>query len=628
MSRLEYNFAPISTRVDYWQKYWKARVRDIVNSERLGSKIESPRFLLESIISDVKYLNSPNKEVWKVYKEIFGTWEKQEIFSQYKNHCIFALNNWDQKPILVSSICSQIMRKMDEGELYYTTIDKLSTILSLEAPISISERKQIHLCTDILIGEFIYKGFELEDIENMIHHPQVIMAETGDVIIAEDNVCGFCLQNFLSRKEYENALTKYFHELTPKEKVEILNIYFEEKGIPATVLIRLDGIKGPIKLSVNDIELYSINSESNENRYITNGEQYWIETATAGQHLVNAAVPILHKSRISTINRAIERVEEVLSMIQIWNRFQYPISINTNKITIIISQNNILEYTLPDKVKELNPATKYLYSSNDASRYSKDLSDYSDRITKLKGISTLEFKRLSNSAKWITSAKESKSPSNKLLFSWFAIESLINLSEIYKKTIVQNKENGKLDYVHAIIVPLINKNHFIHYREWVIDEFYYNSSIMHNRWNVPSEINTSLFEADSIDIGLFFKELPKIFENITEKSVVDWLIPFIEYYDKSGKGIGNFLTVIKNELTYIYRLRNYIVHDAKLIDVQLPYYANRAIFYASNLFNAILAISSSNNLSLEDALVKLYSDCNIFKIEIDRLLKLYSLNIQ
>lgn len=125
MKRIEYGGAPISSRVDYWQKYWCSRVRALMAPENRDSKINSPRFLLESIISDVKYLNSPNKEVWKVYKEILGLWEKQDIFSLYKSYCAFALKNWDQKPILVSSICSQIIRKIDNGELYYSTIDKL-----------------------------------------------------------------------------------------------------------------------------------------------------------------------------------------------------------------------------------------------------------------------------------------------------------------------------------------------------------------------------------------------------------------------------------------------------------------------------------------------------------------------
>lgn len=628
MNRIEYDGVRISSRVDYWQKYWCSRVRDLMSPENRGSKINSPRFLLESIISDIKYLNSPNKEIWKVYKEILGGWEKNDIFSTYKNYCAFALKNWDQKPLLVSSICSQIIRNMDSGELFSIIIDKLSSVLSVDAVLSLSERKQVHLYTDILIGEFVYKGFELEDIEDMIHHPNVVIAETGDVIMAEEEVCGICLRNFPSHYEYETALTKYFQELTPREKVEILNLHFEAKGTPATVLIRLDGIKGPIDLSINDVMLYSVNGGSTDKRYITGDKELWIESAPDGQHLVNAAVPITHKSIKTTINRSIERVKEVLSMIQIWNRFQYPITINTSVITVILSQDNVITVGSPEKKYKTNPELKYLYSSNDASRYSKELSEYSDRITKLKRISTLEFTRLSNSAKWITSAKESTTAHNKLLFSWFAIESLIKLSEKYQKTIVQKAENGILDYVHSIIVPLINRNHFIHYRSAVINEFYNNSKIMQNRWNVPPGINDSLFETDRVNTEAFFKEFPKIFENITEESLVDSLIPFIEYYDKSGKGISCFKTHIKNELTYIYRLRNYIVHDAKLIDSQLPYYANRALFYASSLFNAILAISTSNDISLEDAIIKLFSDCDMFMIEIDKLLKSYSLNIK
>lgn len=272
MNRIEYNLAPISTRVDYWQRYWPARVHVIMDSAKLGSKIESPRFLLESIISDVKSLNSPNKAVWKVYKELLGAWEKTDIFEPFKKYCSLALKNWEQRQVLVSSLCSHIQSKMNNGELYYATIGKLSEILSLDTDISISERKLIHTYTDILIGELLSKGFVLEDIANMIYHPQVIMAETWDVIAAEDNICGFKKQNYASEQEYETILSKYFRELSPKEKVAILNLYYEEKGKPAKVLMRLEGIKGPLKLTVNDVEFYTINCESSDIRYINNDE--------------------------------------------------------------------------------------------------------------------------------------------------------------------------------------------------------------------------------------------------------------------------------------------------------------------------------------------------------------------
>lgn len=626
MKRIEYNGAPISSRVDYWQKYWRKRVREIRAANLMESRIISPRFLLVSIISDVNALETPNKEAWRMYREIFGFWKQHKIFNLFERYCEYALKYWDEKPLLVSAICSQIISKMDNGDLFYTTINKLSDILSVDSVISMSERKLIHIYTDILIGELLSKGFVLDDISNMIYHPQVIMAETGDVIMAEDNICGYSKENYSSSQEYEAALTNYFHELTPKEKVQILNLYYKDDGIPATVLIRLEGIKGPLKLTINDIELYSINSESTDNRHISNDKHFWIETTPEGQHLVNAAVPILHKSIKTTLNKAIERVDEILSMIQIWNRFQYPITINKNKITIIISQDNIIEYSLTDKNEETSPEIKYLYSSNDASRYTKELTDYSDRMAKLRGISIKEFAQLSNSAKWITSAKKTNTASDKLLFSWFAIESLLKFSEKYRKTLTSKTQNGILDCVHTIIVPLINRNHFIHYKSGIINRFYYNSEIMRNRWNVPQEINTSLFAFGNTEYVEFFKVLPAIIESITEKSLIDDLIPFIEYYDLSGNGIKHFKANVKNELTYIYRLRNYIVHDAKLVDIQLPYYAERALFYASSLFNAILTVSTSNSLSLEDTIIKIYSDCDMFNIECQGILKSYALD--
>ncbi len=112
----------------------------------------------------------------------------------------------------------------------------------------------------------------------------------------------------------------------------------------------------------------------------------------------------------------------------------------------------------------------------------------------------------------------------------------------------------------------------------------------------------------------------------TNERLIDRLIPFIEFYNKSGKGLKKFKQRINNELTYIYCLRNHIVHNATVIDSQLKYFSNRSLYYAESLFNAILSVSTSNHLNVEDAIIQIRADCDIFFNEVDSLLKKYDLS--
>lgn len=125
---------------------------------------------------------------------------------------------------------------------------------------------------------------------------------------------------------------------------------------------------------------------------------------------------------------------------------------------------------------------------------------------------------------------------------------------------------------------------------------------------------------------MIFEKIPVVISSTTNERLIDELVPFMEFYNKSGKGLMKFRHSIKNELTYIYCLRNHIVHNATVIDNQLKYYSNRSLYYANSLFNAILSVSTSNHLNVEDAIIKISADCEIFFGEVDSLLKKYNLS--
>lgn len=628
MTNREFDFCPINSRIDYWQKFWDKRVRELKEAQNYGGRIKSPRFLLEDIISDVKILGKPKEASWSLFKEEFGLWSKTDIFKGlYGDLCNYALKNWE-KPLLVSVICSEIIKKMNSGNLYYDTITRLISILNNNFPITYKERQLIHDYTDILIAEFIHKKFTFDDIIYVINHPDILMAETSKVIAAGNSIDGINKADFPTEEDYLSALTTYFKNLSVENKVKILNLSYEKIEKPAKVLYRLEGIKGEIDLFINGIHFYTVGKNTH---YLPSDEEFWIENPSEGIESVNAAIPINYKSFHTAISEARNKLGEALDMLNIWASFQYPITICEKNITIILSPDEIrisnLDFNQNTELieKKLNLSiASYIW--NDAPRYNSEILDYSNRFEKLANISHLTFGKLTTNAKWIISAKDSKNDCNKLLFSWFAIESLIKLPENYKETIVPKPKYGILDLIHEIIVPMVNWNVFNWLKNGILDSLYRNFTIYQNRYNVPSEINNILFASGQVEYKVFFDNFHGIYSNVTDESFLDRLELVIRYYDKSGSGINEHKNNIKNELTYIYRLRNYIVHDAKFDNQQLTYFANRALFYASSLFNALLTISTSNNLDTPDSLIKLYTDCKLFESEMTEILKNYALD--
>jgi hypothetical protein len=630
MGGKEYGFEPVSSISEYWYKYWRHRVRAIENADRFGCSIQSPRFLLESIVFEISHEKAMNPLLSDYFKSELGKWQKQGTFkSLYGKQCALALRRWNDKPILVSTICKSILHRMDNGEYYRAILNNLVSALCNAEPYSVENRKQIHLYTDILIAEFISKGYCLEDIESMIYHPQVMMAASFDVIIADEEVCGINRYDYTTKEEYHAALTEYFKGLSIKERVEILNIYYEKDAINAFVLIRLKGIKGKIDAFFDGINLYSLDDSENSKRYIKSlSTDNNIEKSNSDIIFVNAAIPVKHKGNNSSIQYAIIKLRSVLAPIQVWMGIDTPIAYSEKNITIVENEQEIFVKHL-----ELEGSSMTRYAETIERNSYHDITDECDTIHQLsQDLQTLQtlskshYLKLGNAAKWIQNAKNATNYSDKLIFSWFAIECLIKLPESYKQTIVEDSKNGILDFVHSIVSSIVVRNRYYHYRNEIFDSIYWNFERGDNRYNLPNDIREILIDSKKVEYAMIFEKIPVVISSTTNERLIDELVPFMEFYNKSGKGLMKFRHSIKNELTYIYCLRNHIVHNATVIDNQLKYYSNRSLYYANSLFNAILSVSTSNHLNVEDAIIKISADCEIFFGEVDSLLKKYNLS--
>lgn len=625
MKRREYNFIPVDTIVDYWQRYWRCRINEIKDAQYFGSKIDSPRLVLEDIVKACDPNENTNPQTFKYLQAELNRWSKNGVFQEsFGKDCCIALNNWNKK-VLISAVCNSILQKMDCGEYYEKIKKELVNLLNSDNPFSLCNKDKIHKCTDAIIAEFMAKNYSLEDIKGLLYHPDVMMTESYDVVFASENVCGLTKDKYPSEREYHEALTEYFKNQSTQQKVDILDLYYYKKPIEAFVLVRLEGIKGKnIEISFNNITIYSLNGK-NRKRYIKSSDN-WIENDDINIDYVNAAIRVNHKSFNSSILQAIEQLKPILASLQIWFDVEEPITYSEKNISIII--NGIAKYiksptiiNAPCEAKENSHIRFY-----DISKDSTSLNKLSSNIFSLQDISLSDCTRLTNSANWIQSAKNSSSICDKLLFSWYAIESLLKIPEDYRNSILSKDNYGMFGLVLDIIPPIISYNRFHHYKYYITDWLYMNHKSYKNRYNIPIEVNRKLFNDNKTEYAVLFDNLSDIIDNTTEEALSDELIPFIHFYEKKGNGIKSFENDIKNELIHIYCLRNRIVHDAQISDRQLNYYANRTLFYASSLFNAIFNVSSRNKLNLKDTIIRIHIDNISFKNTLKSTLLKYNMD--
>lgn len=328
----------------------------------------------------------------------------------------------------------------------------------------------------------------------------------------------------------------------------------------------------------------------------------------------------------STINQAINKLNTILPSIQLYLNNSTPITYSENNISIVIDGKEV--FIKKPYLKGITDVAQKFNSNNflnfvDVSTDRISFETLQSKILSLQNLSNPDYNKITNAAKWIQSASNTTSDTERMLFSWFAIESLLNLPNNYRNAL---NAKGLLDIATCIIPVFIVRNYYLHNRHRLVDLLYHNYTNFSNRANVPDEINKKLFSKSSIEYQLVFEHIRTILNSISEELMSDQLIDFIKFFDKNNASVKNLHKSITNEVIYIYCMRNHIVHNATIVGRQLKYYSNRTLHYAASLFNAILYVSSSNNLSLDETIIKIYLDSKLFEDVIKSELKDYALD--
>lgn len=615
------NFIPIRTIVDYWQQFWIERVNALIKAENFEDIAKSPRLLLNDILLEIKYNGFRNENNWKLFRTKLEFWRNNEpVFKKiFNKECGIILSDWRHKPHITSSICNSILAKMDDGEYYEAVIDKLIKCLQTPTDFSFKNKEQIQIYSDIIIVELIQKGYILRDISNAIYHPDILMTDVCTVAIAPDELCGYKQKNYTSKEEYYETLTNYFKNLSVKDKVKIIDLHYNKQPVDAIVLVRLTEIKGDIDAFIDGINICSLNKKNLLDKEFS--------SLIRDKETVYAAIPVKHKMPNSSISYAIDRLKRILSLLQLKLGVD-SISYSKENIVIILNRKIIHVSNIPLRTPDVKDNNLKMFSYPDISEYIIPINKLSEQIIISKRLSNSDFIRLNNSAKWVHNAKNAQSSSDKLLYSWIAIESIIKLGKEYNEEFGTAKEIPEtLTIAQKIIVPIALRYRFYNYMRIVFETILWDVNSGYNSYGISEKSKNRLYQNsdNGFPLSNLFACIDELINETNDESFRNELQNLTAFYKKEG--IEKFELDVSSELTLIYRLRNMIVHNAVYSTYEIKYYANRAVFYASCLLSAILTVSSINQLNMTDSIIKIMSDGLLFNKEIEmRINNLYNNN--
>lgn len=610
---------PTDTPLKFWLKYWDHRIKELCDLDDYGIQLNSPHFLLSEIISEIEHNDFANKDNRSLFKELLGRILKLDCaFSElYKVETGVALKNWDNSPLVVKTILEKILLSMNEHHYLNQIVDKLQCILEIEQKLNENIKNEICLYTDLFIQELVCLGVNIEDVSSLIKEDTVLMAEGCNVIICEDSFYELQRKDFASEEEYHKAVSVRYKFRSAKEYISNILTHFHKEAKNGHVILRLLGVKGSISYHFQDVHLYSIDMAT----YLPKECLNEIEKPDSYQY-VNVAVKVKHKFLNTSINYARQRVESLLDYLSFNIRSKDKLSISKQFAAIVVDgQVCGSHHSVEDDVNHMRQHRDLM--AFDLTSYGDNINVWLKEFTENSDISNNTFKEISKSTHWYIKAKCATKFEDKLLYSWIALESILKVSNSIRVNI-NPKDSSIINVAKVICSSVMARNKFYSYANNIYTHLVMTTQQFNNYYGFTSKTIESaklnIQPGDKIELTKFFVELPRLIAEINDEIFKRDLIALQSFYEDK-KCIIDFKSLVSDDVTLIYRLRNMIVHNAVCPEFIIKLYAYKAQFISGSLIQAVRYHYNKHGMDIGNTLLKIYSEYQILESNISSEIK-------
>ncbi|MDD4822317.1 MAG: hypothetical protein PHI48_07140 [Bacteroidales bacterium] len=631
---------PIKTPIEYWEKYWSYFTEKLGEEGNYEVTLDSPRFLIDNIISEIEYNNLKNKDNSQLFKDQLSEWDnKDAVFNDLFHDNVTSLQQkWDEffqqvknqkkenrktycKHIL--SLCKQINAEFNKGTYFDGLLKKLISTITNAQTLDYDTKKEINKYTELIISEFIANGFDIDDIKSIQHDiPDILRIEGGTVSSAPNTYKGLNREDYDNKKSYHKAIEDYIEKRSIEERISILSDYYNIEPKDCFVLFRLKGIKGFTNCMIDDINIY----DPHLKQYIAETPTFSkIEQTTSDRKVINAAIPVKHKMLRSSVSYAKQRLEHVIDLLSLSFNTSAPIKYSDRDVSIVENGRCIggINLTIGDEATSSKHQEFVGYmKSLDVSPFENDLAEIDERFTFIHKNPTCDTLKLATAAHWYQKGKYPKKTEDKLLFHWVAIESLLKTDVTIGVSHTENKEanNIQTKTVQKIAASIIVKSFFYNYWFNTYTNIYNNTQFNNNFFDIPEVIiekaSLNMKVGDKVHINKFFNHIKEIEENINDEILKTKLHELNSFY-KNKDGINKKEKEIFNDIILIYRLRNLIAHNAVYPQYLIGIYANKAQNISGSIIRALIERLRTSNRGLDEILIDVSSKYDEFILNID-----------
>ena len=609
----------IDTPLKFWLKYWDHRIKELCDLDDYGIQLNSPHFLLSEIISEIEHNDFGNKDNRTLFKELLGRVLKQDnAFAElYRVEIGVALQNWDNSPLVVKTILEKILLSMKEHHYLNRIADKLQSILEIKQELNENCKDEICIYTDLFIQELVCLGVNIEDVSSLIKEDNIVMAEGLNVVICGDSFYELRRKDFVSEEEYHKAVSVRYKSRSAKEYISNILTHFHKEAKNGHVILRLLGVKGRISYHFQDVHLYSIDMAT----YLPKECLNEIEKPDSYQY-VNVAVKVKHKFLNTSINYARQRVESLLDYLSFNIRSKDKLSISKQFAAIVVDgQVCGSHHSVEDDVNHMRQHRDLM--AFDLTSYGDNINDWLKEFTENSDISNNTFKEISKSTHWYIKAKCATKFEDKLLYSWIALESIFKVSNSIRENI-NPKDSSIINVAKVICSSVMARNKFYSYANNMYTHLVMTTQQFNNYYGFTSKTIESaklnIQPGDKIELTKFFVELPRLIEEINDEIFKRDLIALQSFYEDK-KCIIDFKSLVSDDVTLIYRLRNMIVHNAVCPEFIIKLYAYKAQFISGSLIQAVRYHYNKHRMDIGNTLLKIYSEYQILESNVSSEIK-------
>lgn len=575
------------------------------NGNALNRNEENNKMLcrkIDILINSNYFVDAPKKKVLNYLKE--------QIFKKNSD--------------LVLSICKNMKEDFEKKEYFDFLVDNLILLLEDDSKDNSSEIKEI---TDFIFIELRNNGYEYRNIRSKIFD---LLA---DSIINEENPKRLnTLFPYYLIKDYKKKTPEKLNYIINKldifQRIEYIKQFYNSKNEIYYLIVPVSGIfvKNKKVVCNSEITLYNPTIES----IIKSDKENTIEEAIKDinyEKCCNACIKVNAKTLYLAYSEGLKKLENFLNL-------QVLISSTDNRYKLIKRKMVLLDGKKKDIgfkfntfesdvirkqfLSERNPTKAEDFLSEENIEFNKIISELIYRDDKLRTKTDL---LLINSIKKYSEALNSDNKHESILKYWSSIESLFCEDlEIEGKTKAYDLIEEVLPifntYVsrYDFVDNTINEFSTISNLEFLAADFKYKKKY---RIVLPDELINEIMDYDKTIITRLFVsnaiQMKKYSDSIYYSNKLEKLYKIFNDKDYASKSFEEAKEENKDKLLNIYRLRNQIIHNALSNNFTTEYYLPILKSMTENfLYSVLEKYSKNNNLNINQIILELYAEANIY----------------